>query len=83
MIGDKKLQRLLVCPISKQHLLPASEALTQKLLDQEQAAIQPDESANKLGSIAFLITANKRWAYPVIDGVPYLIENRRIRLEGV
>ncbi len=71
---DRRILQLLVCPISKQQLLPATEEQHQKIAEQDNY----DFLANTI--VTYLITENQLWAYPVVDGVPWLMESHRIRL---
>lgn len=76
------LLSLLVCPITKQHLLPLGEHKTRIL----QKAISDgllhyidgspvDEKPNQ---VQFLITENQHHIYCVIASVPVLLESRQI-----
>ncbi len=71
---DKRLLQLLVCPITKQHLLPVSEEQQQKIIELDAGVYLPD------AVVTYLVTGNQHWAYPVVDGVPWLMESKRISL---
>ena len=73
---------LLVCPITKQHLLPLSEQKTRVLQkaisDGLLHYIDGTPVVAEADQIQFLITQNQHHIYSVIDAVPVLLESRQI-----
>ena len=76
------LLSLLVCPITKQHLLPLGERKTQVLLEALSDGllhyVDGTPVIAKADQIQFLITENQHHIYSVIDTVPVLLESRQI-----
>ncbi len=73
------LRDLLVCPISKQHLLPVADTRLQSLL--QQAAAQGQlfyADGEVVQSTQFLVTQNKTTVYSVVDGMPWLMESKQV-----
>ncbi len=79
------IQNLLVCPITKQHLLPLSEDKTallhQALLKGELYYIDGSKLDVKPEQIRFLITENQHHLYSIVHSVPVLLEQKQIRVE--
>lgn len=76
------LLSLLVCPITKQHLLPLgadkTRVLKEALSDGLLYHIDGTPVTTKADQIQFLITENQHHIYSVIDTVPVLLESRQI-----
>ncbi len=63
---------LLVCPITKKRLIPATQSQYAQLAKQAGGEVND--------TVQFLVTDDGYWAYPVIDGRPHLLEPKRIQL---
>ncbi len=79
--------RLLVCPITKQNLLPLSvekTALLLKAMKQGRLSYFDGEqvSFNK-EALAFLVSENQQHIYSVVAEVPILLEAKKIELTDV
>lgn len=76
------LLSLLVCPLTKQHLLPLGEhktrLLQEALSDSLLHYVDGTPVIAKADQIQFLITENQHHIYSVIDKVPVLLESRQI-----
>ncbi len=78
--------RLLVCPVTKQNLLPLSvekTALLLKAMKQGRLRYFDGEAVllNK-EALAFLVSENQQHIYSVIAEVPILLEAKQIELEN-
>ncbi len=70
---------MLVCPITKQDLLPANGKLKKLLNDalQEAQLIYAD-GRTVPKQAAFWVTKNKTTVYSVVDSVPILLETKQV-----
>jgi len=77
------IQSLLVCPITRQHLLPLSPDKTAQLIivleQQRLYYIDGSQVSASAEQIQFLITENQHHLYSVIQGVPILLESKQIK----
>ena len=76
---------LLVCPLTKQHLLPPSPSLTEALrlaLDEQGLCYLDGSSVARLDgeALKFLVSENQQHIYSVIEGVPLLLESKQVVL---
>jgi uncharacterized protein YbaR (Trm112 family) len=76
---------LLVCPLTKQHLLPPSPRLAEVLqtaLDEQSLSYLDGAPVSKPDGVAlrFLVSENQRHIYSVIGGVPVLLEAKQVIL---
>ena len=78
---------LLVCPLTKQRLLPldgkrlgvVTEALARGELRYADGTVLPADGER----IGFLITENAHHLYTVIDKVPVLLESRQVDIQSL
>lgn len=74
---------LLVCPLTKQHLLPPSTRLAEALqtaLD-EQSLVYLDGTQVLMqdgDALRFLVSENQQHIYSVVAGIPILLEARQL-----
>ncbi len=80
----RNIQGLLVCPVTKQHLLPLDADKSKLLLDamSDQALYHIDGTKLQVDpdSLRFLITENRHHVYSVIDDIPVLLESKQLDL---
>lgn len=78
---------LLVCPVTKQHLVPlgkkASKPLYAALAAQMLATLDGQKITAQESDIQFLATENAQHVYSVIDSTPVLIESKQIDLRSI
>lgn len=78
---------LLVCPLTKQRLLPVTgnqaQALKSALEDRQLRYLDGTPLTAEGSRVSFLITENERHLYTVIDDVPVLLESRQVDIEAV
>ena len=81
---SKRIFPLLVCPLTKQRLLPVSgrwlEQLNDALKKGELHYVDGTPLAGDTERISFLITENANHLYTVVDGVPVLLETWQVDL---
>jgi uncharacterized protein YbaR (Trm112 family) len=74
------IKQLLVCPITKQHLLPVNRRL-KEILDaaMHDDVLQYADGESVVGEgLTFLVTQNGTTVYSVIGGVPILLELKQV-----
>ena len=78
---------LLVCPLSKQRLLPVSGRRLERLYALLKTGalhyVDGTPLAGDSERIGFLITENARHLYIVIDDVPVMLENRQVDISAL
>ena len=83
----EKLRSVLVCPLTKQHLLPLdskrSRLVEAALKKGELRYIDGTPLAQGSHTLEFLISENAHHLYSVIDGVPHLLEERQVDLHSL
>lgn len=82
MSFDKNLLDIICCPVTRQPMEPMSAATLAKLngLIQEQKIRNRDDAVVAEELQEALVTDDGKIAYPVVDGIPVLLEERGISL---
>ncbi len=81
----KHILDIVVCPKTKQKLKPADYALIERI----NLLIEKGEAKNKSGSTLIqkieggLVREDGKYLYPVIEGIPILLPEEAIPLEGI
>lgn len=80
---DKKLLAILCCPVTHKSLAPAQNELLKSI----NAAIEAGRLTNHDGAVVetalreALVTDDGKTMYPVVDGIPVLLEGESVALE--
>ena len=84
---SNRISPLLVCPLTKQRLLPVGgrrlELLTAALEKGDLRYVDGSPLTSDAGRIAFLITDNGRHLYTVVDDVPVMLESRQVDIQSL
>ena len=82
MSFDKNLLDIICCPVTRLPMVPMSTATLAKLngLIQEQKIKSRDDAVLSEELREALVTDDGKIAYPVVDGIPVLLEERGISL---
>jgi len=88
MSFDAKLFDIISCPVTRQpiYIMPASRLAKLNTLIQEEKIRDQSEDTVAATLEQALVTEDGKLAYPVVDGMPVLLEERSIalsQLDGV
>jgi uncharacterized protein YbaR (Trm112 family) len=88
MSFDAKLFDIICCPVTRQpiYIMPASRLAKLNTLIQEEKIRDQSEDTVAATLEQALVTEDGKLAYPVVDGMPVLLEERSIalsQLDGV
>ena len=79
-----RIQKLLVCPVTKQNLFPLDRAKTEflhnALLEKSLFHVDGSELQADVDNLQFLMTENRHHVYSIVDEIPILIESKQIDL---